>query len=165
MIHTVLGDSHVTYYVAMYSFYVDFVHTKHMSDVLCLRNPGYCMASAKGLKCTDIQCGGLLQLHYNTFQQNPINTHLTLALTGKIPNSKVHGAHLGPTGPRWAPCWPHKLCYFGYGVSFMGSYWFMFCLSDWSAICIIILYWTVLHWHSTHFLIFISDHILSVTSL
>ena len=24
-----------------------------------------------------------------------------------------HGAHLGPTGPRWAPCWPHKLCYLG----------------------------------------------------
>ena len=22
-----------------------------------------------------------------------------------------HGAHLGPTGPRWAPCWPHELCY------------------------------------------------------
>ena len=20
-------------------------------------------------------------------------------------------AHLGPTGPRWAPCWPHELCY------------------------------------------------------
>ena len=20
-----------------------------------------------------------------------------------------HGAHLGPTGPRWAPCWPHEL--------------------------------------------------------
>ena len=19
-----------------------------------------------------------------------------------------HGAHLGPTGPRWAPCWPHE---------------------------------------------------------
>ena len=25
-----------------------------------------------------------------------------------------HGAHLGPTGPRWAPCWPHELCYLGY---------------------------------------------------
>ena len=24
-----------------------------------------------------------------------------------------HGVHLGPTGPRWAPCWPHKLCYLG----------------------------------------------------
>ena len=24
-----------------------------------------------------------------------------------------HGAHLGPTGPRWAPCWPHELCYLG----------------------------------------------------
>ena len=25
-----------------------------------------------------------------------------------------HGAHLGPTGPRWAPSWPHELfCYLG----------------------------------------------------
>ena len=24
-----------------------------------------------------------------------------------------HGAHLGPVGPRWAPCWPHELCYQG----------------------------------------------------
>ena len=23
------------------------------------------------------------------------------------------GAHLGPVGPRWAPCWPHKTCYLG----------------------------------------------------
>ena len=21
--------------------------------------------------------------------------------------------HLGPTGPRWAPCWPHELCFLG----------------------------------------------------
>ena len=28
-----------------------------------------------------------------------------------IPDSKVHEAHLGPTGPRWAPCWPHEPCY------------------------------------------------------
>ena len=25
-----------------------------------------------------------------------------------------HGAHMGPTGPIWAPCWPHGLCYLGY---------------------------------------------------
>ena len=31
-----------------------------------------------------------------------------------FPDSKVHGAHLGPAGPRWAPCWPHELCYQGY---------------------------------------------------
>ena len=24
-----------------------------------------------------------------------------------------HWAHLGPTGPRWAPCWPHESCYLG----------------------------------------------------
>ena len=23
------------------------------------------------------------------------------------------GAHLGPTGPRWAPCCPHEYCYLG----------------------------------------------------
>ena len=29
-----------------------------------------------------------------------------------------HGAHLGPTGPRWAPCWPHELCYLGYDETY-----------------------------------------------
>ena len=24
-----------------------------------------------------------------------------------------HGAHLGPVGPIWAPCWPHEPCYLG----------------------------------------------------
>ena len=24
-----------------------------------------------------------------------------------------HGAHLGPVGPRWAPCWPHEPCHQG----------------------------------------------------
>ena len=25
-----------------------------------------------------------------------------------------YGVHLGPTGPKWAPCWPHEPCYLGY---------------------------------------------------
>ena len=29
------------------------------------------------------------------------------------PDSKVYGANMGPTGPSWAPCWPHKPCYQG----------------------------------------------------
>ena len=29
------------------------------------------------------------------------------------PDSKVHGANMVPTGPRWAPCWPHEPCYQG----------------------------------------------------
>ena len=29
------------------------------------------------------------------------------------PDSKVHGAHLGPTRPSWAPCWPRELCNLG----------------------------------------------------
>ena len=26
-----------------------------------------------------------------------------------------HGAHLGPVGPSWAPCWPHEPCCQGFG--------------------------------------------------
>ena len=40
-----------------------------------------------------------------------------------FPDSKVHGAnmwptwvHLGPVGPRWAPCWPHEPSYQGLGA-------------------------------------------------
>ena len=32
--------------------------------------------------------------------------------------------HLGPTGPRWAPCWPHEPCYPGwYWLSLFGISW------------------------------------------
>ena len=30
----------------------------------------------------------------------------------RLPSSwGQHGAHLGPVGPRWAPCWPHEPCF------------------------------------------------------
>ena len=29
--------------------------------------------------------------------------------TKDIPDSKAHAANMGPTVPRWAPCWPHEL--------------------------------------------------------
>ena len=31
-----------------------------------------------------------------------------------IPDCKIHGAHLGPIGLGWVPCWPHESCYLGY---------------------------------------------------
>ena len=38
-------------------------------------------------------------------------------LKNKLPRSQgswgQHGAHLGPIGPRWAPCCPHEPCYQG----------------------------------------------------
>ena len=37
--------------------------------------------------------------------------HSFLSLIAKFMGQ--HGAHLGPTSPRWAPCWPHELCYLG----------------------------------------------------
>ena len=37
------------------------------------------------------------------------------------PDSKVHVAHLGPVGPRWAPCWSHEPCYQGIYLSHLVS--------------------------------------------
>ena len=34
-----------------------------------------------------------------------------------IPDSKVHGANMGPT---WAPCWPHEPCYQGWWIDPVG---------------------------------------------
>ena len=36
-----------------------------------------------------------------------------LQLSPLYTDSKVHGAHLGHVGPRWAPCQPHEPCYQG----------------------------------------------------
>ena len=53
----------------------------------------------------------LLTLEFNLFQHH------------KFPWEQSswgqHGAHLGPTGPRRAPCWPHELCYLGYVTIFL----------------------------------------------
>ena len=49
------------------------------------------------------------------------------------PDRKVHGAHLGPTGPRWAPCWPHELCYLGQCPSCFVYQPFM---EPWMCICV-----------------------------
>ena len=48
--------------------------------------------------------------------QYTAGTHRGLLHSGTGPSLIAwgqHGAHLGPTGPRWAPCWPHELCYLG----------------------------------------------------
>ena len=42
-----------------------------------------------------------------------VQAYRQIKLINLYPDSKVHEAHLGPTGPRWASCWPHQLCYLG----------------------------------------------------
>ena len=37
--------------------------------------------------------------------------HLKISPIAKFMGN--HGAHLGPVGPVWAPCWPHEPCYQG----------------------------------------------------
>ena len=47
------------------------------------------------------------------FRENWAITMVVDALAPVQGSWGQHGAHLGPTGPRWAPCWPHELCYLG----------------------------------------------------
>ena len=69
-----------------------------------------------------------------------------------------HGAHLGPTGPRWAPCWPHELCYLG-GPRFWIHYiWLLFtliCLDkaahDFAPTKSIVMHWWTVHQHRFKF--------------
>ena len=42
-----------------------------------------------------------------------VEIHSRVTYDDYSPDSKVHGANMGSTGPRWAPCWPHDSCYLG----------------------------------------------------
>ena len=37
---------------------------------------------------------------------------------GKQGSRGQHRAHLGLKGPRWAPWWPHELCYLGHDINY-----------------------------------------------
>ena len=43
-----------------------------------------------------------------------IHWWLYIIILWNFPDNKVHGANMGPTGPRWAPCGPREPCYLGY---------------------------------------------------
>ena len=40
-----------------------------------------------------------------------ISTNTSVERAVLYPDSKLNGANMGPTGPRWAPCWPHESGY------------------------------------------------------
>ena len=46
-------------------------------------------------------------IHWGLYLSLPVNRPWQQGSWGQ------HGAHLGPTGPRCAPCWPHEPCYLG----------------------------------------------------
>ena len=65
-----------------------------------------------------IRCQHLSQFTHPSSRASPIyHCHCTGWVAHQQPWWQgvwgQHGTHLGTTGPRWAPCWPHELCYLG----------------------------------------------------
>ena len=75
-----------------------------------------CFESSKGKVCIEI-CNVLELLQSCTKQlfSSAQDDKMTWCETevGRNPDSKVHGANMGPAGPRWAQCCPHEPCYQG----------------------------------------------------
>ena len=66
---------------------------------------------------------GIYKIYYNETpcmieyvtwrKKHVLQSELTIN-TRIVPDTKVHGAHMRSTGPRWAPCWTHEPCYLGW---------------------------------------------------
>ena len=51
--------------------------------------------------------------YFRRFWKNQNLEPLSLNGQSHIGSWGQHGAHQGPVGPRWAPCWPHEPYYLG----------------------------------------------------
>ena len=67
--------------------------------------------------CSPAHGNGLTQLSLLTTTSQATAATITTPNNTGPPREQgswgQHGAHLEPRGPRWAPCWPHELCYQG----------------------------------------------------
>ena len=71
--------------------------------------------------CLSPQCGILVDVWRQTVSWRDHQSGTEHGTAGPLPRKGPwqqgswgqHGAHLGPTGPRWASCWPHELFYLG----------------------------------------------------
>ena len=50
---------------------------------------------------------------HNTFDSCLVSGIVEQSMPRQQSSWGHHGAHLQPTGPMWAPCWPHEPCYQG----------------------------------------------------
>ena len=101
-IYNILLSTYI--YTHTYAHTYTRTHTYHIShckhDICCYLRPFY--RTSKLVKCCS--CLTLLLVAFKVF-------HTDFTLIGRFMGPTW--AHLGPTGLRWAPCCPHKLCYLG----------------------------------------------------
>ena len=57
---------------------------------------------------------GIHRWPVNSLHKWPVTRKKLLVKWNRLPDSKDHGANMGPIWGRQAPCWPHGLCYLGW---------------------------------------------------
>ena len=88
----------------------------HQDVVIILRHFDQRPAS-KGLTKMNLKKFLLQNIKLNNASHNKFCSVCSLA-TQIASFMGQNGTHPGPTGPRWAPCWPHELCYLGKFLSY-----------------------------------------------
>ena len=82
-------------------------------------NLSFCIACLAPSQCKD----GLFRYRDFYYKDKMVVSPSFLDNGNPYPHSKVHVANMGPTAPRWAPCWPHGLCsWSGYTWKIISSY-------------------------------------------
>ena len=80
-------------------------------------------------------------------------------------HSSQHGAHLGPVGPRWAPCWSHKPCYQGryMNTSIQSNYWW--CIQQYVWLSFVNNFAPIMQWDSVNTASLLSVEIIMTSSI
>ena len=97
-------------------FFSYFTSTNVLDMALSLNVSAHVPLSFQGDIHLLVQCDGHV-LHDTRDEVVKVYCHGHVSAMHEQPRKQSswgqHGAHLGPLGPRWAPCWPHEPCYHG----------------------------------------------------
>ena len=83
-----------------------FIFVKYQSSMsICVKSRLFLIETARSIKVTPT--GNITKWNNCGASCQGVEPPLRTSFMGPT------WAHLGPTGPRWAPCWPHELCCLG----------------------------------------------------
>ena len=131
---------HIFYHLWAHYIYFDELVQERRNSIadaleLCLSctNPSICIDGLEQERCNSI--ANILELRLSCTNpsiscKKKVNVWIGVKNPRKQGSHGQYGAHLGPVGPRWAPCWPGELSYQG-----LLMYFFPCHSSPWRILC------------------------------